>query len=91
MFSFCFSEFTACLSLLNIHVPTYVPLGTRAILSCRWQLGPKDVLYSVKWYKDGREFFRHVPKDLEPKRKFALPGVEVEVSQEMFHFALRNF
>ncbi|XP_049867906.1 uncharacterized protein LOC126368070 [Pectinophora gossypiella] len=66
------------LKLLELRVPSHVPLGTRAELSCSWQLGEHDVLYSVKWYKDGREFFRHVPRDLEPRRKFPLPGVDVE-------------
>lgn len=68
------------LELLELRVPAHVPLGTRASLSCRWKLGPTDVLYSVKWYKDGKEFFRHVPRDVEPRRKFLLPGVDVEVS-----------
>ncbi|KAL0831224.1 hypothetical protein ABMA28_002078 [Loxostege sticticalis] len=70
----------ASLELLELRVPAHVPLGTRAHLSCRWQLGPTDVLYSVKWYKDGREFFRHVPREAEPRRKFPLPGVDVEDS-----------
>lgn len=68
------------LELLELRVPAHVPLGTRAELSCRWRLGPTDVLYSVKWYKDGKEFFRHVPRDTEPHRKFPLPGVDVEKS-----------
>ncbi|XP_026732527.1 uncharacterized protein LOC113497254 [Trichoplusia ni] len=68
------------LELLELRVPAHVALGTRASLSCRWALGPADVLYSVKWYKDGREFFRHVPRDHEPRRKFPLPGVDVEKS-----------
>ncbi|XP_004926572.1 uncharacterized protein LOC114246107 [Bombyx mandarina] len=68
------------LELLELRVPAHVPLGTRAELSCRWQLGPADILYSVKWYKDGKEFFRHVPRDQEPRRKFPLPGVDVEKS-----------
>ncbi|XP_045768512.1 uncharacterized protein LOC123869571 [Maniola jurtina] len=68
------------LELLELRVPAHVPLGTRPSLSCRWQLGPSDVLYSVKWYKDGKEFFRHVPRDVEPRRKFLLPGVDVENS-----------
>ncbi|XP_041988230.1 uncharacterized protein LOC121739744 [Aricia agestis] len=68
------------LELLELRVPAHVPLGTRASLSCRWQLGPSEVLYSVKWYKDGKEFFRHVPRDIEPRRKFLLPGVDVENS-----------
>ncbi|PZC85130.1 hypothetical protein B5X24_HaOG202894 [Helicoverpa armigera] len=66
------------LELLELRVPAHVALGTRASLSCRWALGPADVLYSVKWYKDGKEFFRHVPRDHEPRRKFPLPGVDVE-------------
>ncbi|XP_050674182.1 uncharacterized protein LOC126971802 [Leptidea sinapis] len=68
------------LELLELRVPTHVPLGTRAALSCKWQLGPADILYSVKWYKDGKEFFRHVPRDIETRRKFMLPGVDVEES-----------
>ncbi|XP_013187127.1 uncharacterized protein LOC106132307 [Amyelois transitella] len=68
----------ASLQLLELRVPAHVPLGTRAQLSCQWKLGPTDILYSVKWYKDGKEFFRHVPRDLEPFRKFPLPGVDVE-------------
>ncbi|GBP07561.1 hypothetical protein EVAR_74146_1 [Eumeta japonica] len=74
-----FADGAVSLQLLELRVPSHVPLGTRAQLSCRWQLGPADVLYSVKWYKDGKEFFRHVPGDLEPRRKFPLPGVDVEV------------
>ncbi|XP_063893622.1 uncharacterized protein LOC110384456 [Helicoverpa armigera] len=65
------------LELLELRVPAHVALGTRASLSCRWALGPADVLYSVKWYKDGKEFFRHVPRDHEPRRKFPLPGVDM--------------
>ncbi|XP_045447714.1 uncharacterized protein LOC123656037 [Melitaea cinxia] len=68
------------LELLELRVPTHVPLGTRPSLSCRWRLNPTDILYSVKWYKDGKEFFRHVPRDVEPRRKFLLPGVDVEES-----------
>ncbi|KAJ2949995.1 hypothetical protein O0L34_g11327 [Tuta absoluta] len=66
------------LELLGLRVPSHVPLDGRALLTCSWKLGTLDVLYSVKWYKDGREFFRHVPRDLEPWRKFSLPGVEVQ-------------
>ncbi|CAG9578649.1 unnamed protein product [Danaus chrysippus] len=76
-----FVEYTVTsLELLELRVPAHVPLGTRASLSCRWQLGPSDVLYAVKWYKDGKEFFRHVPRDVEPRRKFLRPGVDVENS-----------
>ncbi|XP_073949474.1 beaten path IIIc [Choristoneura fumiferana] len=75
-----YREGASCLELLELRVPAHVPLGTRAALACRWALGPTDVLYSVKWYKDGKEFFRHVPREKEPRRKFPLPGVDVERS-----------
>lgn len=78
-YSFVAGYVVTGLELLELRVPAHVPLGTRASLYCRWKLGPTDVLYSVKWYKDGKEFFRHVPRDVEPRRKFLLPGVDVEV------------
>lgn len=82
---FCFSDYgVKSLELLELRVPAHVPIGTRAELSCRWRLGPTDILYSVKWYKDGKEFFRHVPRDTESHRKFPLPGVDVEVKLNLF-------
>ncbi|RVE46139.1 hypothetical protein evm_009213 [Chilo suppressalis] len=68
------------LQLTKLQVPANVPLGERVHLSCSWQLGPRDVLYSVKWYKDGKEFFRYVPKNQSPLRKFALPGIKITES-----------
>ncbi|XP_063531137.1 uncharacterized protein LOC134742091 [Cydia strobilella] len=73
-------ECACSLQLLELRVPAHVALGARTALACHWQLGPHDVLYSVKWYKDGKEFFRHVPRDPEPRRRFPLPGVHVENS-----------
>ncbi|XP_063365927.1 uncharacterized protein LOC134654398 [Cydia amplana] len=73
-------ECACSLQLLELRVPAHVARGARAALACHWQLGPHDVLYSVKWYKDGKEFFRHVPRDPEPRRRFPLPGVQVEKS-----------
>ncbi|CAB3223780.1 unnamed protein product [Arctia plantaginis] len=69
------------LELKELHVPTHVVLGTNAQLSCHWKLSLTDTLYSVKWYKDGKEFYRHVPRDSEPKREFPLPGVDVKNSE----------
>ncbi|KAJ9582810.1 hypothetical protein L9F63_022851 [Diploptera punctata] len=49
-----------------------------ARLECRFDLEGES-LYSVKWYKDGNEFFRYVPKDQPPVQLFSLPGVTVEI------------
>ncbi|CAG9785541.1 unnamed protein product [Diatraea saccharalis] len=74
---FSITVYVRSLQLTKLHVPTSVQVGGQAHLSCVWQLGPDDVLYSVKWYKDGEEFFRYVPKNQTPLRKFSLPGIEV--------------
>ncbi|XP_055710116.1 uncharacterized protein LOC129805900 isoform X2 [Phlebotomus papatasi] len=38
-----------------------------------------EALYSVKWYKDGNEFYRYVPRDMPPVLIFQLPGVSVDL------------
>ena len=43
--------------MVSVDVPRYETVGERARLKCNYHLG-KDRLYSVKWYKDGAEFYR---------------------------------
>lgn len=50
-----------------------------ARLECHYDLDG-EALYSVKWYKDGNEFYRYVPRDMPPAQVFPLPGVSVDVS-----------
>ena len=50
------------LKLLNVDVPPHVEVGTEAELKCEFDM-EGDMLYSVKWYKDEREFYRYVPND----------------------------
>jgi len=57
----------------------YVIKGTAAQLECLYDLDG-EALYSVKWYKDGNEFYRYVPRDMPPAQTFLLPGVNVDVS-----------
>ncbi|PSN45910.1 hypothetical protein C0J52_24208 [Blattella germanica] len=49
-----------------------------ARLECHFDL-EGEALYSVKWYKDGNEFFRYVPRDHPPIQLFFLPGVSVDI------------
>uniref|UniRef100_A0A182F1W7 Uncharacterized protein n=2 Tax=Anopheles albimanus TaxID=7167 RepID=A0A182F1W7_ANOAL len=39
-----------------------------------------DELYSVKWYKGKREFFRYTPKEIPALKAFHVAGVTVELS-----------
>ena len=38
----------------------YAELGRDISLPCRYEL-EEEVLYSIKWYRDDREFFRYIP------------------------------
>ena len=51
-------------------------------LICDYDLGG-ETLYSVKWYKDDKEFYRYMPQENKTKRTqaFKLPGVNLDVSK----------
>ncbi|PZC85124.1 hypothetical protein B5X24_HaOG202888 [Helicoverpa armigera] len=68
------------LRLVELRVPTHEPEGGMALLGCQYDM-EGDTLYSVKWYKDGREFYRFVPKNDPPVYYFPTPGVSVEISR----------
>ena len=53
--------------------------NSTARLECHYNLDG-EALYSVKWYKDGHEFYRYVPRDMPPAQVFELAGISVEVS-----------
>ena len=49
-------------------------------LLCRFDLEGEE-LYSIKWYKDGDEFYRYIPGDREQQvTVFNMNGVRVDVS-----------
>ena len=64
----------------GLTVPGQLILGSGASLGCDYNLeGSK--LYSVKWYKDGQEFFRFMPSMDNKIEVFSVRGVSVEVSE----------
>lgn len=69
----------AGLRLAEVRIPKYVIKGSAAQLECLYDLDG-EALYSVKWYKDGNEFYRYVPRDMPPAQTFLLSGVSVDVS-----------
>lgn len=56
----------------------YTLVGGHTILECRFNLEGEG-LYSVKWYKDGREFYRYVPLDNPKMQAFTINGIHVKV------------
>ncbi|MPD05682.1 hypothetical protein E2C01_101440 [Portunus trituberculatus] len=63
----------------RFEVPLHVPRGESTTLRCEFDL-QGERLYSVKWYKGGREFFRHVPNEQPKKQVYEVTGVNVDVS-----------
>ena len=57
MFSECITDTVNSIRLDSVGVPKYAIQGKKAVLECPYELDGQN-LYSVKWYKNGREFFR---------------------------------
>lgn len=66
------------LTMTEIRIPKHIMRHEDAVLGCKFDLDGES-LYSVKWYKDGFEFYRYVPRDMPPGQVFPLPGVDVEL------------
>ncbi|KAH8278036.1 hypothetical protein KR026_004211, partial [Drosophila bipectinata] len=80
----------AGLRLAEVRIPKYVIKGSAAQLECLYDLDG-EALYSVKWYKDGNEFYRYVPRDMPPAQTFLLSGVVVDLHNSSDAIvALRN-
>ena len=65
--------------MLGFSVPPQLILGQSATLECNFDLeGSK--LYSVKWYKNGQEFYRFMPAMKRQYDVFDVAGVNIDVS-----------
>lgn len=63
-------------------IPQAVKRGSNALFTCNYDM-ENDTLYSVKWYKGKREFYRYTPKENPAMKVFAMTsGLNVEVSAE---------
>eukprot|EP00095_Tigriopus_kingsejongensis_P002658 maker-scaffold439_size171548-snap-gene-0.26 protein:Tk02658 transcript:maker-scaffold439_size171548-snap-gene-0.26-mRNA-1 annotation:"AGAP007933-PA" len=77
--------------LVRLSVPSHKFIGDKATLGCLYDL-EREQLYSVKWYKDGNEFYRYIPGDIDQTVTiFRLPGVRVDQRHsDKNHVTLRN-
>ena len=80
MFAEIFSSLgTGSLAMKGVTVPKQLILGQSATLECKFDLeGSK--LYSVKWYKNGEEFYRFMPSMENQFEVFRVSGVNIDVS-----------
>ncbi|XP_045124489.1 uncharacterized protein LOC123512273 [Portunus trituberculatus] len=70
----------SALKWIRFHVPEWAVRGGEVMLTCQFDLA-QDRLYSVKWYKAGREFYRYVPAEKPPKQAFPFKGVTVDTEK----------
>ncbi|XP_037024578.1 uncharacterized protein LOC119066303 [Bradysia coprophila] len=64
---------------VRVTVPAAVKRGDNAELICLYDM-EGDSLYSVKWYKGRREFYRYTPKENPAMKTFSVNGIIVERS-----------
>ncbi|CAG9785550.1 unnamed protein product [Diatraea saccharalis] len=81
----------ASVRITELRVEGHVAEGETALLGCKFDM-EDDSLYSLRWYKDGREFYRYAPKSIRPTKVFYVPGVNVDLSQSSTNFVtLKHF
>ncbi|XP_037943668.1 uncharacterized protein LOC119676502 [Teleopsis dalmanni] len=69
-------HFNYALHLSNLTVPRIIDASQRAKLFCSYEMG-NCTLNSVKWYKDGQEFFRYSPLTPPTTNWFPVKGVTI--------------
>lgn len=55
-------DFITCLKDVSVTIPSAVKRGDNALLICNYDI-ENDTLYTVKWYRGRREFYRYTPKE----------------------------
>lgn len=73
-------DWTGALKLTKFLIPAYVQKGSSASLVCQYVLDAGESLYTLKWYKDGVEFYRFEPGAQPSQKIFPQSGVQVNLS-----------
>ena len=67
-----------------LQIPQHVALNETVRMVCNFNLD-QETLYSVKWYKDGHEFYRYEPNETPDVQVYPLEGVFVDVCNLRMH------
>lgn len=63
---------------VRVRIPTTVKRSDTVTLTCTYEL-EEDILYSVKWYRGRKEFYRYTPNEDPEMKVFHVPGIHVVV------------
>uniref|UniRef100_A0A182XHU0 Ig-like domain-containing protein n=1 Tax=Anopheles quadriannulatus TaxID=34691 RepID=A0A182XHU0_ANOQN len=73
------NELSLGLRNVRVTVPTAVRRGDPVHLFCEYELEDNERLYSIKWYKGKREFYRYTPQVHPSVQIFStVSGIDVE-------------
>lgn len=78
--SYLTSDISVGLRDVRVVIPAAVKRGDNALLICNYDM-EGDSLYSIKWYKGKREFYRYTPKEPQSIKTFPVAGISVEVKR----------
>ncbi|CAH1118816.1 unnamed protein product [Phaedon cochleariae] len=65
---------------VSVTIPAAVKIMDTVTLHCKYDL-EGEPLYTVKWYKGSKEFYRYIPKELPNTQMFPLPGIMVDMQK----------
>ncbi|KAK4887584.1 hypothetical protein RN001_003855 [Aquatica leii] len=71
---FLFSSVVDGLKLTNLIIPVLADSRKSMLLDCQFDVEGEE-LYSVKWYKTYREFFRYMPQNIPNTMYFPVKGI----------------
>ncbi len=72
------------LKIQDVTFPEYAMLGQTVTLVCDYRLDDKEFVDSVKWYKDGKEFYRilpNAPREQDRTRVFKHSGINLDMKK----------
>lgn len=64
---------------IRVAVPSAIRKGETAVFLCDFDQEDEQI-YTVKWYRGRKEFYRYTPKDEQPIKIFRMQHIEVDVS-----------
>ncbi|XP_022919481.1 uncharacterized protein [Onthophagus taurus] len=65
---------------VTVTIPQAANIGDTITLQCHYDL-EEEPLYTVKWYKGDREFFRYIPKELPSTQVFPYLGMDIDIGK----------
>jgi len=65
--------------MIGVSAPPRLILGQSATLECNFDLEGSKI-YSVKWYKNGKEFFRYMPSLERHFDVFSVEGIHIDLA-----------